>query len=90
MDFSFDVFWRAFGWFGMVWFTSAALFVISMQFLLPRAWNQIRARPPHGPGWAHTLWYRRRQVYGFMMTLSVALGIGAAALFLANVAFGSG
>ncbi|MGH2545091.1 MAG: hypothetical protein ACRDIB_20060 [Ardenticatenaceae bacterium] len=82
MSFSFDLFWRTFGWFGLVWFFTAGLSVILVQFLLPYAWRQIRAQPPHGPPWAHTLWYKRTQVYGALMALSLALGAVAAALFL--------
>lgn len=72
----------ALGWFSMVWFASAALFVIVAQAFLPRAWKAIRAHPPHGPDWARTLWYRRAALYGWLMALAVALGIVAAALYL--------
>lgn len=77
-----ELFWRAFGWLTMVWFVSAALFVILMQLFLPLAWKELRARPPHGSGWAHTLWYQRSRVYGALMALAFGLGLLAAALFL--------
>ncbi len=77
-----ELFWQTFGWFTLVWFTSAGLFIILMQFLLPRAWKQIQSHPPHGPAWAHRLWYRRERVYGTFMALALALGAAAAALFL--------
>lgn len=67
-------------WFGLVWFASSGLLVIIMQALLPRAWKQIRAQPPHGPDWAYNLWYERNRVYGGMMTISLGLGLLAGAL----------
>jgi hypothetical protein len=79
---SWELLWRTFGWFTLVWFVSAGLFVIVMQFLLPLAWKEIRANPPSGPEWAHMLWYRRERVYGALMSLALALGTLAAALFL--------
>lgn len=75
-------FWRAVGWLGLVWFASAGTMVILAQFFLPRAWEAIRAHPPHGPGWAYALWYRRSHVYGAMMILALLLGVLAAGLFL--------
>ncbi len=77
-----ELFWKAFGWFMLVWWVSAGLFVIVMQFFLPRAWEQIRAHPPHGPPWAHALWYRRGRVYGVLMAVSLLLGALAAAIYL--------
>ena len=71
--------WRTIGWFTLVWFASAGVGVIVLQFFLPRAWEAIRAHPPHGPDWARTLWYDRRRVYGGVMAASLALG-GVAAL----------
>lgn len=67
-------------WFGMIWFASSGLLVIIMQALLPRAWKQIRAQPPHGPDWAYNLWYERSRVYGGIMTISLGLGLIAATL----------
>ncbi|MGB0388351.1 MAG: hypothetical protein ACPGWR_26325 [Ardenticatenaceae bacterium] len=69
-------------WFGLVWFATSALLVIMMQALLPSAWKQIRARPPHGPGLANALWNHRSRVYGTIMTLSLALGVMAGGLSL--------
>ncbi len=67
-------------WFGLVWFASSALLVIIMQALLPRAWKQIRAQPPHGPDWAYNLWYERNRVYGGIMAVSLGFGLLAGAL----------
>lgn len=77
-----EIFWKAIGWFTLVWFAAAGTMVILTQFLLPRAWEAIRAHPPHGPAWAHALWYRRAQVYGTMMGLALALGALAATIYL--------
>ncbi len=77
-----DLFWKTFGWFTLVWFVSSGAMVILVQFLLPRAWEQIRANPPHGPRWAYSLWYRRERLYGAMMLLALALGTLAAGIFL--------
>ena len=46
--------------------------------------EQIRANPPYGPNWAHTLWYRRARVYGTLMVLALAAGTLAALLYLLN------
>ena len=62
-------------WFGLVWCASSGLLVILMQALLPHAWKQIRAQPPHGPDWAYNLWYERNRVYGGIMTISLLLGL---------------
>lgn len=69
-------------WFAMVWFASAALMLIVVQALLPRAWEQVRAHPPHGPQWAYALWYKRERVYGALMGVSLLLGALAALIFL--------
>lgn len=77
-----DLFWRTFGWFSLVWFTTTGLLLILLQALLPLAWQQIRAQPPHGPAWAHTLWYQRGRIYGTIVLLALVAGIVAALLFL--------
>jgi hypothetical protein len=76
-----ELFWGAFGRFGLVWFATSGLFVILVQALLPRAWDAIRANPPHGPDWAYTLWYRRSTVYGGLMALSLLLAALATLLY---------
>jgi hypothetical protein len=80
-----ETFWRVFAWFSLPWFAFAALSVIVVQGLLPRAWEAIRANPPHGPNWAHTLWTKRAQVYGALMALSLLVGALFGLLALLNV-----
>jgi nitrate/nitrite transporter NarK len=77
-----ELFWKTISWFWMVWFVSAGIFVILVQFLLPQARRRIRAHPPRGPAWAYSLWYNQARVYGALMALSIALGLIAAAIFL--------
>ncbi len=77
-----ELFWMTFGWFSLVWFVSTGLMLIVLQVLLPQAWNQLRAQPPHGPKWAYRLWYQRSQVYGAIVTLALVLGSIAALTFL--------
>jgi hypothetical protein len=72
-------------WFSMVAFVSIGISLIVLQFLLPMAWNQIRANPPTGTGWAHSLWYGRDKVYGAVLGVCVLLGIIAAGLYLAGI-----
>lgn len=73
--------WIVFAWFSMTWFASTVVSLLVLQFLLPAAWNQIRANPPHGPAWAHTLWYDRERVYGTIVTLCLLLGVIAGLLY---------
>lgn len=72
-------------WFSMVAFVSIGISLIVLQFLLPLAWNQIRANPPKGAGWAHALWYGRDRIYGAVLGMSVLLGFIAAGLYLTNI-----
>ena len=74
-----ETLWKAFGWFWLGWWVSAGLMVLLLQLLLPRAWEAIRAAPPHGPAWAQTLWYGRTRVYGGIMALALLIGALAAA-----------
>jgi hypothetical protein len=79
-----EIFWRTFGWFTLIWFVSTGLMLIVLQALLPYAWEQIRTQPPHGPAWAHALWYRRSEVYGTIVTIALLLGALAALTYLLN------
>jgi hypothetical protein len=79
-----EVFWRTFGWFTLVWFVSTGVMLIVLQTMLPYAWKQLRAQPPHGPGWAYTLWYRRSQLYGAIVTLALLFGGIAALIYLST------
>ena len=72
----------AVSWFSMVWFATTGILLIITQALLPRAWEAIRANPPHGPGWAHSLWYGRSKVYARISIFAITLGIIAALLYL--------
>ena len=74
--------WNALGWFWLLWWGSAGLMVLALQFLLPRAFEAVRAAPPRGPSWAHRLWYGRERVYGALMALSLLFGAVAAASYL--------
>lgn len=73
-----------FSWFAMVWFTTTGLSLIVLQFLLPAAANQIRANPPTGAGWAHSLWYGRERIYAVVLSVCILLGLLAAALYVAG------
>lgn len=77
-----EIMWNTLGWFWLVWWGSAGLMVLALQFLLPRAFESVRASPPRGPGWAHGLWYGRERIYGRAMALSLLLGALAAASYL--------
>ena len=69
-------------WFALVWFASSGLLLIMMQALLPRGWEQIRARPPSArPGWAYALWSRQREVYGGVMFLAFMIGVVVSILY---------
>ena len=80
-----ETIFTTFSWFSMVAFVSIGLSLIVLQVLLPMAWDQIRATPPKGTGWAHRLWYGRDRVYGIVLALCVLLGFIAAGLYLAGV-----
>lgn len=69
-------------WFSMVWFATTGILLIITQALLPRAWEAIRTNPPHGPSWAHNLWYGRTSVYAGISIFSITLGLIAAILYL--------
>ncbi|MCB0078334.1 MAG: hypothetical protein KDD73_13045 [Anaerolineales bacterium] len=80
-----EIFWRAAGWFTMIWFVVAGLSIIAMQVALPRAQREIRANPPTGPAWAHRLWTNRQRVYAGIIALAMALGGVAALIYLVAV-----
>ena len=77
-----EIFWRAAGWFTMVWFVVAGLSVLGMQLLLPLAHRAIRTSPPTGPAWAQFLWGNRLRLYGGIMAAAIALGGLAALIYL--------
>lgn len=80
-----ETLFTTFSWFAMVAFVSIGLSLILLQLLLPMAWNQIRANPPKGTGWAHRLWYQRERIYGAVLALCLLLGLIAAGLYLAGI-----
>lgn len=79
-----ELFWRTFGWGSMVWFATTAILIILAQLFLPMAWKLVRANPPHGPAWAHALWYGRTRVFGGIVLFGMLMGALAAGGYLLN------
>lgn len=65
----------AFAWFSLTFVIVAGVGILSMPLVLGKAQAALRAQPPHGPTWAHRVWYERRRVYGVIFATATVAGL---------------